>query len=67
MSETQMYWVFGLLAVASLSAWSASRKVSLLRRQVIELAAAIDRKHEKQIDMLIAILNRHGIDPVTLD
>lgn len=38
--------------------------------QIIELRSRVERlakQNDRQLDMLIALLNRNGINPVTLD
>ncbi len=61
MPESQMMWLIGGVAVVI---------VAILLSAITRLEsrlARVERQNDRQLDMLIPLLQRNGIDPVTLD
>ena len=62
MTTLQLIGLFGLLASACIGAWRAAALAAAVHERLV----ALERKNERRDDMLIAILDRLGVDPVTL-
>jgi hypothetical protein len=60
MSGFQVFALFGLLTATCITTFGIAAD---LKRRL----AAIERRNERQMEMLIALLQKSGVNPVTLD